>query len=96
MADEDPFDRVLRESIGGSPVPALSPEFDRRLARRLRPRRVSTGGRVVLALYAVAALALSVVVMRAEAVAWPAIAAAVAVAALSLAALRPPRHRAIP
>ena len=56
MADQDPFDTVLRESIGGGGVPALSPEFDRRLARRLRPRRLSAAGRVVLALYAVAAL----------------------------------------
>ncbi len=95
MGDQDPFDRVLRDSLGGG-VPALSPEFDRRLARRLRPRRVSAAGRVLLALYGVAALVLSVVVMRAEAVAWPAIAAAVGVATLGLAALRPPRRRAIP
>lgn len=93
MSDQDPFDRVLRESFGSDTVPALSPGFDRRLTTRLRPRRLTPAGQLALLVYAIAALALSVGVMRAESVGWLPLGLAVLLPLAGAAALRAPRRR---
>jgi hypothetical protein len=45
-------------------MPELSPSFDARLMRRVRPPRLTTTGRVVIALYALFAVAIAVWLMR--------------------------------
>jgi hypothetical protein len=77
MSDQERLDLMLRRTMAADPAPALSPAFDRRLARRLRARRLSPKGRGVLALYALGALAVSVWAMRSEAFGWALIAGAV-------------------
>lgn len=52
MFDDDGMDRLLKATLAAA-VPEPSAEFDARLARRLRPRRLTTAGRVVLVLYGV-------------------------------------------
>jgi len=57
------------------PVPALRPDFEQRLTRRVRARRLSRGSRVGLACYALVALAASVSTMRHVGIAWGLVAA---------------------
>lgn len=54
MPDDDRMDGLLREAMAGD-VPRLSPAFDARLARRLRPRRLTPSGRIVMGLYVLVA-----------------------------------------
>ena len=61
--EDEVRDRILRETAS-SPVPGLSAAFDRRLARALRPRRLSPWARLILILYTLAALALSIWALR--------------------------------
>ena len=86
IPEQEKMDGWLRQAMSGEPVPALSPDFEGRLTKRLRPRRLSAKGRLLLAGYAVVAVALSVWVMRSHSIDWPWIAAAcvapVAVAAV--------------
>ena len=56
MHDDDPMDRLLSETLAAEP-PRLSPDFDARVLRRLRPRRLTPVGRGVIAAYAVVATA---------------------------------------
>jgi hypothetical protein len=84
-AGQETMDRLLHRAMGASPPPQLSPGFDRRLARRLAPRRLSPSGRRVLASYSVAALAASVWVMRSASIGWPLVATAILVPLLILA-----------
>lgn len=75
MSEHEQIDRVLSEAMSG-PVPALSPEFDRRLAAGVRGRRVGPRGRLVLGSYAALALVVSLWTMRQASVEWSMIAAA--------------------
>ena len=52
MRDDELMDRLLRDTLAGEP-PQLSPQFDDRLMRRVRPRRLSQKGRVLVTAYAV-------------------------------------------
>jgi hypothetical protein len=70
MPDQDGMDRLLRQSMMAAPAPKLSSGFDARLAKRLRPRRLNTAGRVTMAIYAVLALIACVGVMRAQSIHW--------------------------
>lgn len=54
MHDDDLMDRLLREAMAAE-APRLSPAFDARVLRRLRPRRLTPLGRRVIAVYAVVA-----------------------------------------
>ena len=70
MSEQEKMDRLLRQSMGALPPPSLSPDFDQRLAKRLRPRRLSSAGQVVMTLYVLLALTISVWVMRSAAIDW--------------------------
>jgi hypothetical protein len=88
--DEPEIEGWIRDAMHG-PAPQLSPAFDRVLARRLRPARLGQAGRWVLVAYAVAGAALSVWLMRRQALDWVAIAAAFLVAIVPVvAAVRRP------
>ncbi len=76
MHDDDAMDRLLRHAMAAD-APQLSPAFDARVMRRVRPRRLTPMGRVVLAIYIVLAAATAGWVMRDLPAAW--IVAAVAV-----------------
>ena len=92
-AGQEEMDRLLRRSMGLSPPPLLSPGFDRRLARVLAPRRLSSVGRLVMALYAAAALAGSVWMMRSLSIGWPLLTVAVSVPLLIVTLFWRPRLR---
>jgi anti-sigma factor RsiW len=62
MHDDDVMDRLLRAAMAAD-APQLSPAFDARVMRRVRPRRLTPKGRVVMALYAVVAAAAAVWLM---------------------------------
>jgi hypothetical protein len=63
MHDDELMDRLLSEALAAK-APELSPEFDARLMRRVRPRRLTSTGRWVLAVYAVVAAAGAAWLMR--------------------------------
>jgi hypothetical protein len=63
MHDDDVMDGLLRD-VMATDLPQLSPSFDARLMRRMRPRRLTTIGKVVMALYVVIAVATAVWLMR--------------------------------
>ncbi|MEW6321630.1 MAG: hypothetical protein AB1635_11160 [Acidobacteriota bacterium] len=63
MPDDDAMDRLLRMALAAE-IPELSPGFDARVLRRVRPRRLTPRGQAVLALYALVAAAASVWLMR--------------------------------
>jgi hypothetical protein len=86
-SQQEGMDRLLRWALGSQPAPVPAPGFEQRLARRLAPRRLSSSGRLVLGLYALAALAGSVGVMRSEAIGWGFIVVAVVVPLVVLASL---------
>lgn len=75
MSEHEHVDRLLAQALS-APVPALSPDFDRRLAARRRGRQVSPRGRLVLGSYAAMALVLSTWTMRQAAIEWTVVAAA--------------------
>ncbi len=56
MNDDELMDQLLRDALTAE-VPQLSPGFDARVLRRVRPRRLTPAGRVVIALYIVIAAA---------------------------------------
>lgn len=56
MRDDDAMDRLLREAMAAEP-PRLSPAFDARVMRRVRPRRLTPAGRAVMVVYALLAAA---------------------------------------
>ena len=70
MSEQESMDALLRDAMGRVPRPALSPSFDRRLAARVRPRRLDPRGRRLMTLYGVTMLALSVGVMRSQSIEW--------------------------
>lgn len=63
MHDDDVMDRLLREAMSAE-APRLSPGFDDRVLRRVRPRRLTPLGRAAMIAYAVAAAALAAWLMR--------------------------------
>ena len=78
MNEQDQMDQWLARSMS-APVPTLSPDFDRRLTQALKPRRLNSQGRVVLALYALVATLASVWTMRAASIEWTWVVAAIVV-----------------
>jgi hypothetical protein len=75
MLDEETdteMDCQLRRCFAALPPPEVSSHFDQRLRKRLQPPpRLSRNGRVLLGLYALAALVISVWLMRRESIGWP-------------------------
>ena len=63
MHDDDVMDRLLKDAMAAD-VPQLSPAFDARLMRAVRPRRLTPMGRVVIAVYTVVAAGAAVWLMR--------------------------------
>jgi tetrahydromethanopterin S-methyltransferase subunit E len=63
MHDDEAMDRLLRDAMAGD-APQLSPAFDGRVMRRVRPRRLTPMGRVVIAVYVVVAAAAAAWLMR--------------------------------
>ncbi len=84
ISEQEEMDRFLSQSLS-APVPALSAGFDRRVMKRVRPRRLNRPG--VLALYATFALASSIVAMRLTGIGWAMIAASIVVPIVVVAAL---------
>ena len=70
MSEEERIERLLRRTAAAWGQPAPQPDFERRVMWRLRPRRLSRARRLVMALYALLALAVSVWAMRSEAFDW--------------------------
>ena len=63
MHDDDLMDQLLRDTMAARP-PQLSPEFDARVMRRVRPRRLTQTGRWLIAGYVVVASAAAAWLMR--------------------------------
>ena len=63
MHDDEVIDRLLRDAMAAD-APELSRAFDTRVLRRVRPRRLTTMGRLVIAAYIVAAAATTLWLMR--------------------------------
>jgi hypothetical protein len=63
MHDDAGMDRLLTNAMAAA-APRLSPAFDARVLRRVRPRRLTALGRVAIAIYAVVAAATAVWLMR--------------------------------
>ena len=63
MRDDDLMDQLLRDTMAAQP-PQLSPGFDARVMRRVRPRRLTQTGRWLLAGYIVVAGATAAWLMR--------------------------------
>lgn len=78
MHDDDGMDRILRDAMAGD-APRLSPAFDTRIMQRVRPRRLTPTGRVVIGMYLVAAVAAAAWSMRDLRPEWIAAALAIAV-----------------
>jgi hypothetical protein len=66
------MDYQLRRCFAAVPPPEVSSHFDQRLSKSIQPpARLSRNGRVLLGLYALAALAISGWLMRRESIHWP-------------------------
>lgn len=63
MHDDDLMDQLLRETMAAAP-PQMSPGFDARLMRRVRPRQLTSTGRWAIAAYALVAAATAAWLMR--------------------------------
>jgi hypothetical protein len=59
MHDDELMDRLLSEAMAAD-APQLSPAFDARVMRRVRPRRLTPRGRLAIAVYVVVAATLAV------------------------------------
>jgi hypothetical protein len=88
MPEPTEIEALLRESMNAAAPPALTPTFTQRVTARLRPRQLSAGARRALLFYALAAVVVSVAVMRSQGVEWSLIAASLAVTAAIGAILR--------
>lgn len=69
MNEQERMDHLLRAAMSGE-APRLSSAFDARLEKRLRPRRLTTAGRIVMAAYVLAALLISVWALRNVSLDW--------------------------
>jgi hypothetical protein len=78
MHDDEAMDRLLRDAMAAD-VPRLSPAFDARVMRRVRPRRLTPLGRAVFAGYIVLAAATAGWAMRDLPETWVVAAVAVGV-----------------
>jgi hypothetical protein len=76
MHDDEMMEQLLRDAMTAD-TPHLSPGFDARVLRRVRPRRLTSIGRAVIAAYVVVAVAATVWLMRDVQTTW--IIAAVAI-----------------
>ena len=76
MHDDEQMDRLLRDAMTAE-LPQLSPGFDDRVLRQVRPRRLTPAGRAVIAAYIVIAAAATLWLMRDLQITW--IVAAVAI-----------------
>ena len=63
MRDDESMNRLLKDALAAD-VPQLSPAFEARVMRRVRPRRLTPAGRVVMAVYSVTASAAAVWLLR--------------------------------
>ena len=63
MHDDDAMDRLLKGAMAAD-VPQLSPAFDARVMRHMRPRRLTSMGRVIIAVYIAAAATTAIWLMR--------------------------------
>ena len=63
MRDDELIDRLLRDAMAAD-VPQLPPAFDAEVMERLRPRRLTMMGRVVIAAYTLVAAATAGWLMR--------------------------------
>jgi hypothetical protein len=66
MSEQDGMDRLLREATASQSVPNLSPAFERRLAKSIRPARLKPAARLVMILYVVAAVTISIWLLRGQ------------------------------
>jgi hypothetical protein len=73
-AGQEDVDRWLRQAMtmasAGTSEPQLSTDFDARLKRRLRPRRLNASGRFVMAAYIVVAIAVTMSAMQRTSIDW--------------------------
>jgi hypothetical protein len=79
MRDDDAMDGLLRDALAAE-VPQLSPAFEARLMRRVRPRRLTPTGRVAIAAYGLAAAATAAWAMRDLRLEWVVAAVVISVA----------------
>ena len=63
MHADDEMDRLLKSSLAAR-VPELSAGFDAAVRRRVRPRRMNPGRRVILVAYTIAAAGATAWLMR--------------------------------
>lgn len=63
MHSDDAMDQLLHDAMSAD-QPQLSPGFDARVLRRVRPRRLTPLGRVVIGVYVVVATATAAWLMR--------------------------------
>jgi hypothetical protein len=63
MHDDDAIDRLLKKTMTVE-VPALSPAFEAKVLRRVRPHRLSPTGRTVIVVYGVAAVVATAWLLR--------------------------------
>ena len=78
MDDDDVMDQLLRESMAAE-APQLSHAFDAEVMRRVKPRQLTTMGRIVIAAYFVIAVAAAAWLMQDLRVEWIAAALAIGV-----------------
>lgn len=87
MSEQERMDRWLREALSAVPQPGLSPQFEQRIARQVRPRRLTPRGRSVMVLYTAAAIAASIWTMRSASIDWSLVAVALMLPLLVVAVL---------
>ncbi len=82
MSEQERVDQWLRAAMSGS-TPRLSAAFDARLARRVRPRRLTATGRMVMAAYVLVALLVSMWALSNAALDWTVVAAVLMASAVA-------------
>ena len=89
MPEPIEIEALLRESMNAAAPPTLTPTFTQRVTTRLQPRQLSARAKRALRFYALAAVVVSVAVMRSQGVEWSLIAVSLAVTAAIGIILRP-------
>jgi hypothetical protein len=82
MSEQEKMDLWLRDAMSGG-APRLSAVFDARLEKRLRPRRLTPTGRIVMAAYVLAALLVSAWALRNASLDWTVVAAVLMASAVA-------------